>query len=76
MDYNFKDYDIGEIRFKYIPSDGYIWHYTDWEAKIGSGSYSKEINGLTENTEYIFIAELKYEMGKINGDEKSFITNG
>jgi hypothetical protein len=74
MNYNFVDYDIGELRFKYKVNGTSIWIKTPWEGYIGSGVYSKPILGLSSGTTYIFKAQLNYEMGLIEGNEKSFTT--
>ncbi len=73
MDYDFKGY-TGEVRFRYKPSGG-AWTNTSWVSKSGSGSYSKQITGLSSGTQYYFEAQLQYDSTIINGGEKWFITD-
>ncbi len=74
MDYNFNEYSMGELRFVYkIIGDSY-WETTGWVGASGNSDYSKTITDLLSGTDYVFKAQLKYEMGIIEGVEYSFTT--
>lgn len=74
MDYNLVDYNIGEVRFLYRAENKSKWQQTNWYAVSGSGSYSEIITGLSSDTNYVFVTQLKYELGIVNGGEKTFTT--
>ncbi|UCF12070.1 MAG: hypothetical protein JSW06_08510 [Thermoplasmatales archaeon] len=74
MDYDFKDYISGNVRFAYKNQSAGSWTNTSWEAKSGSDSYDKTVTGLVEDTNYLFKAQLQYDSTIINGEVKSFKT--
>ncbi len=73
MDYDFKDYGSGDVRFAYKPSGG-SWSHTNWKSQSGSGSYDKLVESLSSNTTYYFKAQLRYDSIVIEGEEESFKT--
>ena len=68
MDYDFKDYDHGYVRFAYKKVGAADWDHTDWIGASHSGTYDELIMGLEDHTTYYSYAQLKY------GDEN--IING
>jgi hypothetical protein len=65
MDYDFKDYDLGYVRFAYKKVGDTDWEHTDWIGTYHSASYDELIRGLEDHTTYYFYAQLKY------GDENN-----
>jgi hypothetical protein len=75
MDYDFKDYSQGNVRFRYKKASEGSWTYnTTWVSKSGSGNYTEQISGLAEGTAYNHEAQLNYDSSIINGGVKSFTT--
>jgi len=69
MFYNFKWVDSGEVRFAYTNNTKSLvdWLYTPWEARSGSGFYSRQVTGLSQATDYKFKAQLRYDSTEIDG---------
>jgi hypothetical protein len=77
MDYDFKDYDHGHVRFAYKKVGDADWDHTDWIGASHSGTYDELIMGLDDHTTYYFYAQLKYgDENNINGDTLTFKTLG
>ena len=77
MDYDFKDYDQGYLRFAYKKVGDAEWDNTDWICASHSGTYDEVIMGLEEHATYYFKAQLKYgDENNIGGDTLSFNTLG
>ncbi|MEA3478141.1 MAG: PKD domain-containing protein [Bacteroidota bacterium] len=74
MDYDFKDYGPGNVRFKYRRA-GHDLSYTSWVSKSGSGSCEEGITGLSVGTTYYFTAQLRYDSTVIEGTETAFTTS-
>ena len=75
MDYNFRGYGSGEVRFRYKKrAGGASWVDTAWSDESGSGSYSIGVTGLDSNRWYDFYAQLKYDSTELDGAEDSFRT--
>jgi uncharacterized repeat protein (TIGR01451 family) len=79
MYYNFKWVGSGEVRFMYKEIDDDDFAYTPWEAQSDSGTYSKQITGLSSITNYIYQAQLRYDSATkgttiVNVKEKTFDT--
>jgi hypothetical protein len=60
LDYDFKDYDHGYVRFAYKKVGAADWDHTDWTGASHSGTYDELIMGLDDHTTYYFYAQLKY----------------
>ena len=77
MDYNFKDYDQGYVRFAYKKVGDADWDHTDWMDVSHSGTYDELIMGVEGGTTYYFYAQLKYgDENNIKGDTLTFKTLG
>jgi len=77
MDYDFKDYDHGYVRFAYKKVGVADWDHTDWIDASHSGTHDELIMGLEDHTTYYFYAQLKYgDENNINGDTLTFKTLG
>jgi hypothetical protein len=77
MDYDFKDYDHGYVRFAYKKVGVADWDHTDWIGASHSDTYDELIMGLEDHTTYHFYAQLKYgDENNINGDALTFKTLG
>lgn len=74
MDYDFKDYQSGHLRFRYRPREG-SWVYTDWGEASGAGSYFRQVAPLEPGLTYEFQAQLWSVDGLyyMSGEEKTFI---
>ncbi len=72
--YNFRDYQFGQVRFKYKEKEEKDWIYTNWQEKEGYGDYSEEAKSLRPRTSYNFAAQLQFEKGIITGKEGIFFT--
>jgi len=73
--YDFGDYRVIALRFKFRSAEQSFWSYTPWEYRCEwyseSVSYRYYLSGLTPATTYYFAAELKYGSTIISGVEKT-----
>ena len=77
MDYDFKDYDHGYVRFAYKKVGVADWDHTDWIDVSHSGTYNELIMGLEDHTTFYFYAQLKYgDENNIKGGTLTFKTLG
>ena len=60
MDYDFKDYGFGYVRFAYKKVGDTGWDHTDWVGSSYSNTYEELIRALEGGTTYYFKAQLKY----------------
>ena len=60
MNYTVGDFSPVQVRFAYKKSTGLFWSYTDWVSKSKSGTHAAPLTGLSSDTEYDFIAQLKH----------------
>ena len=74
MDYDFKVYGSGDVRFAYKEQGGSSWEYTLWILKSGSGFYSEYVDDLDDAETYEFKAQLRYGITVISGETKLFTT--
>ena len=79
MYYNFKWVGSGEVRFMYKQDVDVEFEYTPWVAKSGSGTYSKQVTGLSSWANYSFKAQLRYDSviygsTTVNVKEETFAT--
>ena len=79
MYYNFKWVGSGEVRFMYKEETDDDFNYTSWEAKSGSGTYSKIVTDLLPGGNYSFKAQLRYDSviygsTTVNVKEETFAT--
>ena len=79
MYFNFKWVGSGDVRFMYKLDVDDEFEYTPWEAKSGSGTYSKIVTGLVPGGNYNFKAQLRYDSATygtmtVNVKEETFAT--
>ena len=60
MNYTVGGYSTVQVRFAYRKSVDSVWSYTDWVSKTADGTHAEPLTELDSNTEYEFIAQLKY----------------
>jgi len=60
MDYTVGVFSPVEVRFAYKKSAGSFWSHTDWVSKSRSGTHAETLTGLSPDTEYDFVAQLKH----------------
>jgi len=60
MDYTVGVFSPVEVRFAYKKSAGLFWSYTDWVSKSRSGTHAETLTGLSPDTEYDFVTQLKH----------------
>jgi hypothetical protein len=60
MDYTVGDFSPVEVRFTYKKSADPAWSYTAWVSKTSDGTHAESLTELNSNTDYEFIAQLKY----------------
>jgi uncharacterized repeat protein (TIGR02543 family) len=60
MDYTVGAFSPVDVRFAYKKSDGLFWSYTDWSSKSRSGTHAETLTGLSPDTEYDFVAQLRH----------------
>ena len=73
MKYNLWN-ESGSVRFSYRES-GQSWLFTPWVSKTGESNYEYTINGLIDDTDYEFKAELLWSGNVTNGAIKFFTTD-
>jgi len=74
MDYDFKEYGSGRVRFAYKKQSEENWTYTIWIPRIGRSFYHFAVVGLSCETTYLYKAQLKYDSTIVTGETKSFMT--
>lgn len=74
MDYDFKEYGSGRVRFAYKNQSEGSWTYTTWIPRLGRGFYHKTVIGLSCETIYLYKAQLKYDSTIVAGGTQSFTT--
>lgn len=74
MDYDFKEYGSGRVRFAYKNQSEESWTYTSWIPRSGRGFYHKRVTELSCETTYLYKAQLKYDSTIVAGETKSFTT--
>jgi hypothetical protein len=60
MDYTVGVFNPVEVRFAYKKSAGSFWSHTNWVSKSRSGTHAETLTGLSSDTEYDFVAQLRY----------------
>jgi hypothetical protein len=75
MNYTVGDFSPAQVRFAYRKSTDSDWSYIDWISKSGSGTHAETLTGLSPNTEYDFIAQLKQNDTEIEGTILQFTTD-
>lgn len=75
MDYDFREYDSGRVRFAYKNQIEESWAYTPWIPRSGTGFYHRRVDELSCETTYLYKAQLKYDDDTIDtGGTQSFTT--
>jgi len=74
MDYDFKDYGSGRVRFAYKEKSEENWEYTPWIPRSGNNFYHRRVTGLSSITTYEYAGQLKYDDTVVTGMTKSFTT--
>lgn len=75
MDYDFKEYGSGRVRFAYKNQGEESWTYTPWIPRSGRGFYHLTVVGLSCETTYLYKAQLKYDSTIVTGETESFTTS-
>jgi hypothetical protein len=60
MDYTVGGFSPVQVRFAYKKSADLFWSHTDWVSKSRSGTHAETLTGLSPDTEYDFIAQLRH----------------
>ena len=74
MDYDFKEYNSGRVRFAYKEQGEENWEYTPWNPSSGMDFYHRRVEGLSSRTIYEYAAQLMYDNTIVSGSIKSFTT--
>ncbi len=74
MDYDFKEYGSGRVRFAYKKQSEENWEYTPWNPSSGMDFYHRRVEGLSSHTTYEYAGQLKYDDTVVTGRTKSFMT--
>ena len=74
MDFDFKEFGSGRVRFAYKQSDEETWSYTNWKSESGRDFYHKRVDGLPCNTNFDYKGEMEYDSTIEDGGTKSFRT--
>ncbi|MFB6181181.1 MAG: PGF-pre-PGF domain-containing protein [Candidatus Nanohalobium sp.] len=72
-DIDLDDADSVEARFSYGESS--LSQETNWETASSSGTYSKQITGLSSGTSHVYRAEIRFNGTVYTGSQKSFTTD-
>jgi len=75
MDYTRGDYTSVQLRFAYRVHETPPWNYGVWITRIQDGPWHDTLGDLTAGTEYDFQAQLKYDLGQIEGAILQFETD-
>ena len=76
MDFTVGDWSVVSLRFAYREVGTFDWSYsTNWINRTSDGSFPDAVSGLTEDTEYQFRAELKYDNNRLYGAILDFKTD-
>jgi len=75
MDYDFKEYGSGRVRFTYKNQSEENWMYTPWIPRSDRGFYHMAVVGLSCETIYLYKSQLKYDSTIVTGETKSFTTS-
>jgi len=74
MDFDFKEYGSGRVRFAYKQASEESWSYTNWKSESGRDFYHKRVDGLPCNTYFDYKAEIKFDSIIESGKVESFRT--
>jgi len=74
MDYDFKEYETGRLRFAYKNQSEENWAYTPWIPRSGTDFYHRRVNELSCETTYLYKGQLKYDGTVVTGGTQSFTT--
>ena len=75
MDYDFKEYGSGRVRFAYKNQSEKSWTYTPWIPRLGRDFYHRMVVGLSCETTYLYKAQLQYDSTIVTGGTNSFTTS-
>ena len=74
MDFDFKEYGSGRVRFAYKQSSEENWTYTNWKKESGRDFYHKRVDGIPSNTNFDYRGEIELDKIILSGGVKSFRT--